>query len=401
MRILHVEKFHPATGGIGRYMRLLMTRQRSRGHQVRQFGCQRGDGPADMPEFYDFTKTRNPVALARMIHNPSAAGALEACLRRQPVDVVHLHNIYHHLTPSILPVLARHRVGAVMTVHDYRLACPTRHFHRPDGLCTRCTGNKFYHAASPRCAGISGAALALESIIQRFWRRYYRPVDFFICPTFYMRDVLLHSSVPAGKAVVVPNVIEPMNLPADAGGADDVYLFAGRLSPEKAPQLMLDLAEELPSAQVVIAGDGPQMGLLREQINTRRLGNVTLTGHVSGNRVNELFARATVVVITSNCMENSPQAMLEAMAGGRCVIVPDQPPLREWVRDGQTGRLFQTGSAASLVRTARQVQEDPAARARMALAGRELAIRRHNSDNIIEQIESLYKKAIRQCALRW
>ena len=36
-----------------------------------------------------------------------------------------------------------------------------------------------------------------------------------------------------------PNVIEPMDLPADAGTAADVYLFAGRLSPEKAPQRML------------------------------------------------------------------------------------------------------------------------------------------------------------------
>jgi len=400
VRILHIEKFHRATGGVGRYMRLLTARQRRR-NDVLRFGCAGPDGPANMPEFHDFTTSRKASDLVRMIHNDAAAAKLEAYLRRHGVDVAHLHNIYHHLTPSILPVLARRRIGIVMTVHDYRLLCPTRHQRRPDGLCSRCAGNRFHHAASPRCAGVPGAALALESLIQRFWRRYFRWVDFFICPTVYMRALLRQCGAPAGKVVVVRNPIELPGASSEADRADEMFLFAGRLSREKGPALMLDLAEAMPSAEVVIAGEGPLMQMLRRQVRVRGLDNVTLPGHVCGDRMDRLFARATAVLVTSDCMENSPQTMLEAMASGACVIVPDQPPLREWVRDGITGRLFATGDADSLVRTAREVLEDPAGRKRMALAGRELAARRHRCDEIVRQVEALYEEAIRRCALRW
>ena len=404
MRILHVEKLLDASldgqGGVRACVERLSELQRLRGHEVFRFGCVGPAGPADMPRYFDFAATRSPLALPRMIHNPEASARLRAFLRRQPIDVAHLHNIYHHLTPAILPVLAERGIGIVMTVHDYRLACPTKHFRRADGLCTRCSPGRFHHAASPRCAGTGGAALAIESFVQRLLRRYFRWVDFFLCPTRYMREVLVGCGVPRSKAVVVPLPVRSISRPGDRDRSDRELLYVGRLTEIKGPQLMLELAERISDAKVTLVGGGELLEELRSEAKRRKLSNVTLTGTLAPAEVDRHLARATAVVVPSLCMENSPLAMLEAMSAGRCVIAPDQQPIREWVRDGETGRLFETGDADSLAGVARDVLNDPASRGEMESAASAMVARKHDPDRIVERTDSLYREAIRRCGLR-
>jgi len=401
LRILHVEKSMPAAGGIGAYLDTLEAAQRAAGHDVLRFGCVGTSGPAEMPAFHDFAASRNPFDVVRMVQNTAAASKLAAFLAGKQIDVAHLHNIYHHLTPSILPVLARRRIGIVMTVHDYRLICPTKYFMRPSGLCMLCVPNKFHHAASPRCAGLAGVSVALESFVQRFARRYWRWIDLFLCPTAFMRGVLVRAGVPAAKAVVVRNPAALVPLPPRTKQRDDEVLYFGRLTGEKSPQLMLALAQRLPEASIVIVGDGPLRAELEAGAASLGLKNVALAGQLDRKGLGSYLARATAVVLTSRCMENSPGSMLEAMAAGRCVIVPDQPPLREWVRDGRTGRTFACGDAESLAVATREVLADPAGREAMARAGAELVSAWHDPQAVARRIEDCYRESMARCALRW
>ncbi len=400
MRILHIDKMLFRTSGVTSYVRGLSDYQRRRGHEVVHFGCAGPDEPTGRVRYFDFTKTRNPLTLLRMIHNRQAAADLSHFLQGRRIDIAHVHNLYHHLTPSVLEVLSARRIPIVMTVHDYRLMCPTKHFLRPDRVCLRCLPNRFYHAASPRCAGLGGIALAIESYIQRFFRRYYQPIELFLCPTRYMRQTLLKTHLPASKAVVLRNIVEPIILPTDEKQSDCEILFIGRLTVEKSPHLMLDLARRLPEAHIVIVGEGPLLGKLRDKVATAGLTNVTITGHVNHENLGAYLARATAVVVTSRWIENSPHAMLEPMLAGRCVIVPNHPPLREWISDGLTGRLFRPGDADSLSKVAKEVLGHPESRKKIALAGKTLVDQRHNPERIINQLDGFYKDAIDRCVLR-
>ncbi len=397
MRILHIEKFLSENGGVGSYLRTLCKLQKQRGHDVFQFGCVEPGGRADMPVFHDYAESKNPMSMWKMIHNRQAASKLDEFLSGCEVDVAHLHNIYHHLTPSILPVLAKRNIGVVMTLHDYRLACPTKHFLRLDGICTRCLGNRFYHAASPKCAGLAGAAAAIESYVQYILGRYVRHIDFFLCPTLFMRDVMLKAGMPADKLRVVRNVIEEVELP-DVPQSENDLLFAGRVSQEKAPELMLELAGRIPESNVVIAGGGPALNDLREKAEGENLSNVEITGPVDHSRIGQYMARATAVVVTSRCLENSPAIMLEAMAAGRCVIAPETPPLREFIHDDKTGRLFEQGDIDSLVQTTKEVLASKSDREKIAQAGKEHVGLLHNNELLIKQVEQLYEESLNRCA---
>ena len=406
MRILHIDKFLPGWGyggGVESCINAMVRAQVAAGHEVAEFGTARDENAPEMPRFFDFASARSPLNLPRMIHNTRAAAKLEAFLRRRKIDVAHIHSLYHHLTPSILPVLARRGIGIVMQMHDYRLACPTKHFLRPrDGVhCMRCYPNKYFHAAGGGCAGPAGAAPAIESYISRLTRSYFRWVDFFVCPTQFMREIMLGVGAPRSKLIVLRNMV---SAPAGSGRTKANprrVLFAGRMSPEKAPEMMLDLAERADDIEVVLAGDGPMLEALRKDASQRGLDNVTFTGQVSADEVGALMHAAAAVAVTSRWLENSTMTMLEAMLAGRCVIVPDRGPLREWVDDGRTGRLFKPDNIDSLVAVTREVLSDADSRSRMGLAGQKLAAERHAPELISDRLETLYREAIARCELRW
>ncbi|MDP6545744.1 MAG: glycosyltransferase family 4 protein [Phycisphaerae bacterium] len=406
MRILHIDKFLPGWGyggGVESCIDAMTAAQRARGHNVMEFGTARGDDAPEMPRFFDFAASRSPWNLPRMIHNGAAAGKLEKLLQSCKVDIAHVHSIYHHLTPSILPVLARRRIGIVMQMHDYRLACPAKHFLRPrDGVhCMRCHPNKYFHAAGGGCAGLAGAGSAVESYISRLTRSYFRLVDFFVCPTRFMRGIMRRIGAPRSKLIVLRNMVSAPARNLRQAEIPRRVLFAGRMSPEKAPEMMLDLAERVEKIEVILAGDGPMLDELRRSAAGRGLDNVTFTGHVSCDEVGALIYSSSAVIVTSRWLENSTMTMLEAMLAGRCVIVPDRGPLREWIEDGQTGRLFAPDDIDSLVTVTQEVLSNAAKRHRMARAGKKLATARHEPDLIADRLEILYREASARCALRW
>ena len=405
MRILQIEKMLYASSGVTSAVGRLGELLRQAGHDVLLFGCAepgaKGKQLSEFPRYIDFAARRRAADLPLMIHNDSAARAMDRFLDRNPVDVAHVHNIYHHLTPAILPVLARRRIGIVLTSHDYRLACPTKHFLRPDGVCMRCLPARFHHSVSPRCAGLAGVALGFETFWQRFFRRYWRWADIVLCPSEFMRQVLLKIGPSRSKLVYCPNAVKPIEVCAPPSEAPKGLLFVGRISAEKGPDLMLDLAGRLTWAKIVVVGDGPMLPKLRDRLAREKLSNVQLTGAVGRDAVGSYLTQAGAVVLPSRCMENSPQSMLEAMWAGRCVIAPDHPPLREWVTDGRTGRTFRPGDGGDLARVAEEVLTDQTARSAMAAAGRELVKTRHDGQAVLAMHENAYREAIRRCAWRW
>ena len=171
MRILHVNKFLHRRGGAEAYMEDVAGLQRGNGHRVAFFAMAHPDNRASEFERHFPSRVElNPpprslhgraVAVGRMLHSPSARRGIEAVLEEFRPDVVHLHNVYHQLSPSILRPLKRRGVPAVMTLHDYKLACPTYRLLDHGEVCTACVGMRFHNAVLRRCEGGSLGASAV------------------------------------------------------------------------------------------------------------------------------------------------------------------------------------------------------------------------------------------------
>src|SRR5690606_14766821 len=144
----------------------------------------------------------------------------------------HVHNIYHHLSPSILSVLNELGVPAVMTAHDLKIACPNNKMLNARGICERCKGGRYFQVILNRCVLDSVAAsaiVAMESSLHRWLRTYEKYLDRIVVPSRFFIDKFVEWGWNRDKFVHVPNFVDATRFePCFEPGRHLVYF--GRLA---------------------------------------------------------------------------------------------------------------------------------------------------------------------------
>jgi glycosyltransferase involved in cell wall biosynthesis len=315
----------------------------------------------------------------KAIYSLDAARRLRGLLDVTQPDVAHAHNIYHHLSPSVLVELKRRDIPVVLTLHDLKLACPAYKMYTGDRVCEACRGGALRNVVRNRCIKNSAAMSALvwlESTLHQALGLYMNTVTRFVVPSRFFLAKFAEWGIDTGRFVHVPNSVDVDALGAggDAdraaagGGAPFVYL--GRLVPEKGVPTLIRAAAAA-RVKLRIVGTGPEEPALRHL--AADLGSdVEFTGYLSGVALREAVSGARAVVVPSEWYENAPISVMEASALGRPVIGADIGGIPELIRPGETGLVFTSGSVESLVEALTQVERTPpAALTRMGQAGRE------------------------------
>ncbi|MQA05126.1 MAG: glycosyltransferase [Streptosporangiales bacterium] len=387
VRILHVNKFLHRRGGTEAYADDLAQLQHVAGHDVTFFGMHHPDNETyqyerSFPAEISFTPPpRSPVGklknLGRMMWSTSAARGFDEVLDDFKPDIVHLHNIYHQLSPSILRPLAYRGIPAVMTVHDYKLACPTSQLLDHGKPCTACVTGGPMQALRKRCNGslTRSAAAALETTLHRKVNAY-APIHRFLCPSWFLADVMRSAGVYPDRLHLQDNFIDtevvfPSHVPGEGA------VFVGRLSQEKGVDVLIRAWEHLPAkAHLHIAGDGPQRNELERLAEQLVPGRVTFHGNLDSTKTHDLMRSAAVVVVPSVWHENQPLAVLEAFACARPVVATRMGGLPELVDPGVDGELVAPRDSATLADAIRPFVLDPARAAAMGQAARTKVERR-------------------------
>jgi len=308
------------------------------------------------------------LAAARLFYNREAARRFTRLLDDFRPDVVHVHNIHRHISPSIVMVAQRKGVPVVHTLHEYHAVCPSDLLLRDDlSVCQppRCGGANYLPCVRYRCVRGSLAGSAL-SALEIFWRNrvldYPALVDTFISPSAFLASVLDRSGWRRRPVRVLPNAV-PVG---DVGEAGDYFVYAGRLSREKGVQTAVAAAAQA-GVELIVAGDGP----LGEQLRAAAPASVRFTGRLPGEQLDELLRHALAAVVPSDCFENAPLAVLEAMAVGRPVIAARTGGIPELVRDGVDGILVEPGDVESLGQALRRLHADRSTADSMGAAARQ------------------------------
>jgi len=375
--LLLVNKFYHdtgAAGGVGRYLVQEEEDLLQAGWTVVPFAMAEPESrPSEWSRYFvqarDYSRPRwgwdGLQDAASLLWNREAARKLDALLTRTRPDVAHLHNIYHHLSPSILGVLKRHRVPVVMTLHDLRLLCPAIHMLRDGKVCERCRGGRFHNAVLGRCVKNSLPAsllAALETFHQRARRLYVDQVDLFLCPSRFILDQYLEWGFPAAKLRHLPNFVDleqwhPDRIPRRED--PDAYLYFGRLSREKGLKTLLEAHRLWESGHqaggdvprpltLLIAGEGPDETALRDRAQSLGIQAGEFLGTLDRPGLQQALGRCRFTVLPSECYENSPMAVLESLAAGLPVVGTDLGGIPEMISEGVTGFLAQPRDASSL-----------------------------------------------------
>jgi glycosyltransferase involved in cell wall biosynthesis len=325
----------------------------------------------------------------KAVYSFEARSKLARLIDRAGPDVCHAHNIYHHLSPSILGLVRARGIPLVMTLHDLKIACPAYSMLTHDGICERCKDGRLYQVVTNRCMKGSlalSALVMLESYLHLLLGSYLRNVDRFLVPSrFYLRK-LVEWGFPAERFEYVPNFVAAESFEA-CYAPGDRFVYFGRLSPEKGVATLIRAAAEA-QVGIDVIGTGPAERDLRALATGL---DVRFLGYLTGTKLNAAVGAARAVVVPSEWYENAPLAVLEGAALGKPLIVARIGGLPELVVDGESGWSFESRSVVELAAILRRVAQLPDAD--VAAAG--MAARRRIEDEFsperyLERIRGVY-----------
>jgi glycosyltransferase involved in cell wall biosynthesis len=336
-------------------------------------------------------------ASGRVLYSLEARKNLQRLLVRERPQVVHLHNIYHQLSPSILSVLRTHDLPVVMTLHDYKMVCPVYTMLAAGGPCEDCRNGAYYRCLVKRCAGGSysrSLLSCLEMYLHHRMLRSYGAVDVFISPSRFLRTKLSDMGFRA-PVCYLPNSVNPGNYVPSYTWRERSIVYFGRLSAGKGLLTLIDAAAPLPVTCKVI-GDGPARGELERACAERRLHNVSFLGYVDRRELAREVSDSMFVVLPSEWYENSPRSVIESFAWGKPVVGSRIGGIPELVVDGETGVTFSPGSVAELRESICRLLERPESIVGLGRRARE-HVEQHLSHRVhLEGLLRLYGRAIEQ-----
>lgn len=344
----------------------------------------------------DYSPLEKVQRAARIVYSLDARAKLAGLLDAFQPAVVHAHNVYHHLSPSVLGLVHGRGLPVVLTLHDFKLLCPAYQMLSAEGVCERCKGGKVHNVVMHRCVKGSATLSALvyvESAVHRLLRTYERCVDRFIAPSRFLLEKCVEWGWPRERFVHVPNFVDAERF-AMPGAAGRVVLYAGRLAPEKGLETLVRAAA-LSTVPVWLAGAGPLEARLRALVEESN-APVRFLGRLDRDGLAAAAAEARAFVLPSEWYENAPMTILEAYAWGRPVIGARIGGIPEHVREGETGLLFTSGDVPALAHALKRVAAMPDRCAlAMGRAGREWVERSFSARLHRDRLLGLYGELTR------
>ena len=246
---------------------------------------------------------------------------IKSIIKKNNIDLVHIHNYFPKLTPSIFKAVKSTGVKLVHTMHNYRFWCISGVFYRKGkGICEDCTKSKFgFQGIKSGCYRGSIIQSFLAQIAFWFYRetKYIDDIDKIFVLTNFQKEKLIKFGVSRDKLQLKPNSIRPNLIPLDSN-LKKGYAYVGRIEENKGAFLLLDLWLKLPNRYVLtMVGSGENINLIKKKYKAK---NIVFKGTVSHLETQEIINKSKYLVHPSLCYETFGLSIVESMLLGTPVI---------------------------------------------------------------------------------
>jgi glycosyltransferase involved in cell wall biosynthesis len=327
------------------------------------------------------------------IFNFSIMKVFRNFLNESKPDIVHIHNLFPLISPSVLIECRKAHIPVVMSVHNYRLLCPNGlHMPKMDArICEKCSGGREYWCILKNCEGNLPKSLgyALRSYVARKAQLYRANVSIYACLTHFQKQRLVSQGYPEDRMVILPNMVRTENKPGTSSPGGYVG-FVGRVSIEKGIITFLAAARKCPHIRFRVAGNYERMPDVLKHVPD----NCLFLGHLQFNELARFYESSRIVVVPSLWHEPFGLVAIEAQAYGKPVICSRTGAFPEIVDCGAAGLLFETGNVEELAEKICYLWDNPDLCQKMGQAGREKTQGEYSPGRYYERLMAVYKKAI-------
>jgi glycosyltransferase involved in cell wall biosynthesis len=333
MKVLLVHEFYRQYGGEDRVFEQERRLLRENGIEVYEYTFHNSD----------ISLFQLPFLVKNMIFNRKTYNDVKRIVRENKIDVVHCHNIYPYISPSVYVAAKESGAKVIQTLHNYRFICPNATFYdyKKNKICTKCLDKGIINAVMSNCTydWMRNVILALVNTIYKS-KNIFDHVDKFIALTNFSKNIFVKFGIPAEKIAVKPNFIFEEDI-KPVYEKEDYIIFVGRLSYEKGIMTLLQAMKELnDEVKLLIVGDGPLRDEVIKFIQKNNLKNIKYLGPQKREKVLELIGKAKFLVFPSLWFEGFPMVLLEAFSVGTPVLASNLGGIPEIVEEGVNGWLF-------------------------------------------------------------
>ena len=384
IKILFVHNYYQQAGGEDAVVNAEISLMRGKGHKIELFQVNNDD------VFGFIAKIK--VALNLSYSEKSKQILKKKLIEFQP-DIVHVHNFFPILSPSIYDACIEEKVSVVQTLHNYRTMCPGALLLRDGKNCELCVKNSAYQSVIYRCyknsfVGTLSVARMIEN--HRSLGTWNIKVNRFIALTDFARSKFIEAGFPEDKIRIKSNFsvdLQPYHsdsLPQRKGA-----LFVGRLSQEKGVNTLVNAWKSL-NIPLRIVGSGPLEHVVARLSND----GIKTLGMLELDSVLTEMKQAAFLVMPSECYEGFPMVLAEAFSKGLPVVASRLGGMAEIVEDGITGLHFEAGNAKDLAKKVQWMHDHPEECQKMGLNARKVFEEKYTAEKNYELLMGVYQEAI-------
>jgi glycosyltransferase involved in cell wall biosynthesis len=329
------------------------------------------------------------------IYNPVSAHVFKIKILEFNPDVIHVHNFLPLISPSIFALANKLDIPIVLTLHNYRLICPSATLFFKGKIY-----EKSIHTIFPfdaiwkgvyRNSRIQTAIVVTMIAVNNSLGTWKHKVSGYIALTRFAKEKFVNSSISIleSKIFVKPNFV------VDYGRGnlirENFFLFVGRLTPEKGIETLIN-AVNLYKFNLVIIGDGPMNEMVEDA--ARKNAAITYLGLQSKPTVIDYLKRCKALLFPSIWYEGFPVTILEAFSTGTPVIASNLGSMKEIIQDKVNGLHFNPGDAIHLISQIISVSQNKDLALRMSHNARTSYEENYTPSKNYIQLEQIYMRLI-------
>jgi len=379
MKILVAHNRYHYRGGEDTVVEVEIALLRERGHEVELYS-------RDNSELHNIAM--GSAALSALWSRQTIKEVQQRCRDFKP-DLIHAHNTFPLISPSLYGAADAMRIPVVQTLHNFRLICPQAMLLRHGRVCEDCVGHLPWRAVVHRCYRNSTAQSALTATmltLHRWLGTWNKRVSRYIVLNNLCREKFMQGGLPAARLRIKPNFVRSTRVPhwEDRQGG----IFIGRLSAEKGITVLAQAMSALPTLRIDVFGKGPMQAIV-ESTPGMQYG-----GFQSPAQLVDRLHKAAYLVAPSTGVESFGLVAIEAFCCGTPVIATRHGGLSDLIEHGKTGLLVPPGDANALKDAMRWAECHPEAMVQMGKAARAEYLRCYTPEHNYDILFSIYQEAL-------
>lgn len=378
MRVLLVHNFYQISGGEDSVVREEFSMLKKNGVEVKLFSVSNDDIKGMSGKI---------AAALQVVYSPRARHRLAKELAEFLPDIVHVHNFFPLLSPSIFDACRYAGVPSVLTLHNFRILSPAALLHPHELVGRHSLRHSCWWTVPKGIYRNSVAGTLVVAAMIEFHKRtgtWTRKVDRFVALTDLAKRVFTEAGLPAERIVVKPNCVARPPTYGDTGRYGG--LFVGRLSEQKGIGIILRAWKEI-DYPLRIIGDGPLSELVERNADDR----IVYLGRLPRQAVQREMQAAKFLIVPSVRQEMFPMTVVEAFASHLPVICSDLPSLRDVIEPGISALTFVPGDANALAAQVRWALSNPSALDELSRRAHSIYEERYTPEANFNQLIRIYR----------